>query len=310
LAAIFLWSATFGIARSLSERVGGLTAGASVYLVGGAFSLISLGWKWRRAGCIKLPSARYLLGCGFLFVFYTTVIYLAVGMSKDRLQLMEVALLNYLWPTLTILLSIPLLGTRPNFALLPGTLMALVGLVLVMTHSEITKFFHARLLFGTAHALALAGAVAWGMYSNLARRWAEPGVTGAVELFVPITGLVLLVVSLFGERAARHWELHAGIEALAMGGITFLAYCMWDAAMRRGNLLVVVACSYFTPLLSSLVSCIYLGVAPGGNLWIGCLLLIAGSLLSRRGVKEVGDGMEEADERERPDASIGSRGRS
>jgi len=36
LGAILLWSATFAVARSLSEQVGPLTAGATAYLIGGA----------------------------------------------------------------------------------------------------------------------------------------------------------------------------------------------------------------------------------------------------------------------------------
>jgi drug/metabolite transporter (DMT)-like permease len=82
-----------------------------------------------------------------------------------------------------------------------------------------------------------------------------------------------------GDGPAR-WNLRALSEALVMGGITFAAYALWDRAMQRGRLLLVVAVSYFTPLLSSLVSSLYLGVVPGIRLWAGCLLLVAGSVLS------------------------------
>lgn len=50
--------------------------------------------------------------------------------------------------------------------------------------------------------------------------------------------------------------------------------------MRRGNLLLVVAMSYFTPLLSTILSCAYLKVSPGPGLWLGCILLVGGSLLT------------------------------
>jgi drug/metabolite transporter (DMT)-like permease len=56
--------------------------------------------------------------------------------------------------------------------------------------------------------------------------------------------------------------------------------------MRQGNLLLVVACSYLTPLLSTLVSCYYLGVSRGTRLWMGCLLLVLGSLVTWRSVSE------------------------
>jgi drug/metabolite transporter (DMT)-like permease len=75
------------------------------------------------------------------------------------------------------------------------------------------------------------------------------------------------------------------VRIRVLGGITVLWYDLWDAAMRQGNLPLVASASYLTPLLSTLVSCVYLAVIPGAQLWIGCALIIAGSLVSWRSVK-------------------------
>lgn len=56
--------------------------------------------------------------------------------------------------------------------------------------------------------------------------------------------------------------------------------------MRKGILLLVVACSYFTALLSTLVSRCHLRVSPGPRLWIGCELLASGSLMTWRSVTD------------------------
>ena len=40
----------------------------------------------------------------------------------------------------------------------------------------------------------------------------------------------------------------------------------------------------YSALLSTLVSCAYLKVIPGSRLWIGCALLVLGSMLSGRAV--------------------------
>ena len=114
LGAILLWSATFAFARSLSEQVGPLTAGAAAYLIGGSVCLLRPAWSAKAVTVILKLSRLYLLGCGSLFVFYTAAIYLVVGLAKDREQLLEVALVNYLWPALTILCSLPLLKKRAN----------------------------------------------------------------------------------------------------------------------------------------------------------------------------------------------------
>jgi drug/metabolite transporter (DMT)-like permease len=286
LAAIVLWSTTFALARSLSEQVGPITAGAAVYLIAGGFCLFRLAFT--REGLthpLRLPR-RYLLGCGFLFVFYSAAIYLAVGLCEDRKQLLEIALLNYLWPALTILFSLPVLNKRANVWLVPGTVLALSGVFLVMTQDASLSWVswreHLR-QSPAAYLLALAAAVAWGLYSNLARRWSGAAGGGAVELFIPATGLVLLGLR-FTMVESTNWDLQALGEASGLAAVTTLGYILWEAAMRKGNLLLVVACSYFTPLLSTFVSCFYLRVPPSPILWIGCLLLVFGSLISWRSV--------------------------
>jgi drug/metabolite transporter (DMT)-like permease len=57
-----------------------------------------------------------------------------VGLAKSREQVLEIALVNYLWPALTILLSLPLLKQRARLWLLPGTELALTGIFQVMPH--------------------------------------------------------------------------------------------------------------------------------------------------------------------------------
>ena len=288
LAAIVLWSTTFALARSLSEQVGPITAGTAVYLIGGCFCLARLALRNQGlAQLLRLPR-RYVLGCGFLFVFYSAAIYQAVGLCQDRQQLLEIALLNYLWPALTILFSLPLLKQRARPWLVPGTLLALAGVFLVMTQEVSLSWIAWREHFAqspAAYLLALAAAIAWGLYSNLARRWSGPDGDGAVELFIPATGLVLLGLRLTVSEPMG-WNLQAIGEATALAAVTALGYVLWEAAMRKGNLLLVVACSYFTPLLSTLVSCLYLKVPPSPKLWIGCLLLVSGSLISWRSVTE------------------------
>ena len=283
-----MWSITFAFARSLSEQVGPITAGTAVYLIGGCLCLARLAWS--RKGItqlLKLPRL-YLLGCGSLFVFYTAAIYLAVGLSKDREQLLEIALVNYLWPALTILFSLPLLKKRASFWLAPGTALALTGVCLVMTqgaHVSWRSFTEHLQSNPVAYALALVAAVSWGLYSNLARRWSGPESGGAVELFLLATGLVLLALRLVISEPTG-WSFRAVGEASALAAVTALAYALWDVAMRKGNLLLVVACSYFTPLLSTVVSCFYLGVSPSPKLWLGCLLLVSGSLITWRSVTD------------------------
>ncbi len=284
--AILLWSIVFAVSRSLSEQVGAVTAGAVVMITGGLLALVSLLLRPGRTRTILRLPRRYLLGCGTLFVFNILFLYLAIGFARDRSQLLEIALLNYLWPSLTLLLSLVILGKRADWILVPGTLAALAGIFLVLTQSSAISLasLTANVMANPwAYSAALGAAASWAVYSNLARKWAGDKKDGAMEIFLPASALVMVLLCCFIDEP-REWSRRALAESLLLGGSSFFAYVLWDNAMRRGNVTTVVAASYMTPLFSTIASCAYLSVLPSARLWAGCGILIAGSFLSWRSI--------------------------
>jgi len=285
-AAIVLWSTTVAFARSLSEQLGPVTAAAAVYSVSAVPALVSLlRSSQRRRGIVGLP-ARYLVGCGALFVGYMLLLFLAVGWAEGRQQVLEVGLLNYLWPALTLLLSLVLLEKRASWVLFPGTLLAIAGVFLVVTDGSPVSWqslWRNLASNPAAYSLAVAAAVSWAMYSNLTRRWAGGREEGAVVVFLPTTAIVLVLICCFFDEP-RQWSGRAVAESLFLGVATYAAYALWDNAMRRGRVVAVAAGSYLTPLFSTIVSCLYLAVVPGVQLWVGCAVLILGSVVSWQSV--------------------------
>jgi len=278
-AAILLWSTTVPLARGLAEHVGPISGAAAVYGVSGGLAFFSL--LRRRTGG---PPGKYVAGCGALFVAYAVLLYLAIGRAVDRQQVLEIGLVNYLWPALTLVLSTVLLGRRARWFLWPGTVLAVAGVVLALTHtSAIAWPAFARNLAGhpASYTMALAAAVCWALYSNLTQRWAGGRESGAVDVFLLLTAFTFAVLMALVDEDAS-WSGVAVFEAVFLGLATFGGYRLWDRAMRRGNATLVAAASYLTPLLSTLAACAYLGVAPGRRLWVGCVVLVAGSVLSWR----------------------------
>ncbi|MGQ9645082.1 MAG: aromatic amino acid DMT transporter YddG [Thermodesulfobacteriota bacterium] len=287
-AAVLLWSATIAIIRSLSEQVGPITSAAFVYLLSGLLSLIPLACSRHRIAQVRAFSLLYLLGCGALFIFYMLAVYLAVGLASDRQQVLEVGLINYLWPALTLLLSVFLLGKSARFPLIPGTLLGFVGAFLVLTQGDTiswTSFMRNMESNLWAYALALMAAVSWALYSNLSRRWGGAMGGNAVPFFMMATGLILLFVCVFFAEQSL-WTLRSIAEALFMSLATLFSYMFWDLAMRKGDMVLVAASSYFIPFLSTLVSSLYLGITPGLRLWLGCGCIIVGSLISWASVSD------------------------
>ena len=285
LLAILLWSASVALVRSTGERLGPVTAGAVTYLLAGGGLLLVRAARGEATPALRLPP-RYLYGCGALFVGYTIAFFLALGLSASRVQTLEVGLLNYLWPVLTLVLSVPLLGFHARPTVWPGATLALGGVALVTLQGPGTSLdaWLASARSPLAAALGLAGALAWALYSNLVRRWGPRAGGGAVPWFLFASGVAFLAIALARAVPSR-LTAAALAECAALALVTGLGYLFWERAMRAGDHTLVAAASYLMPLLSTLVSCVYLRIAPAGALWLGCVLLVAGSLASWASVR-------------------------
>lgn len=277
--AILLWSTTIAFSRSLTEQLGTLTTAATIYTAAGLAGLLA---AWLRPGSLsamrRLPRA-YLLGCGALFVIYIAALYLAVGLAQTRIQVLAVGLINYLWPALSLILSIPILSRRARPMLPVGIALALAGIWLATTGgSDLSGSEMGSLL---PYLLALAAAVSWALYSNLSRRWAAGDDGGGVPLFLLASGLLVGIFRLFIPEVSQ-WSAQAAVEFTYMALLPgMLAYILWDIAVRKGEIILVASLSYLTPLLSTLFSTLILNVQPGALLWMGAGLVIAGAVICK-----------------------------
>ena len=276
--------------RGMSESIGLLTGPALASLLGGAAALV---WIRARGGSasamFRLPG-RYLLGCGALFVACNVSLYLAVGACATRSETLVVGLVNYLWPTLTVAFSVPILGRRLRPLLPVGCAAAASGTAVAMlgggsmAAADLAFWMTGQGLF--ALGMALVAALSWGLYSNLARLWGDPE-QGAVPLFALATAAALGLLLLWRPETPL-WTWRGVMEVCVVGVASLMAaYALWDLGMRRGAHGFLSVCSFFVPIGSTLFSALYLGVRPGWHVLAGCALVVAGALLSSRAM---GDG--------------------
>ena len=182
---------------------------------------------------------------------------------------------------LTLFFSALSLRLRPHPLFWGGGVLAMVGVGLAMTQDRAVSWqsFQANLTHNAApYLIAVAAAFSWALYSVSSRRWSSDAHAGAVALWMLLTGVVLgLARLLFPEMpqpgARLPWEV--GFMALSSN----LSYGFWEHAMRKGSVILVVSASYFTPLLSTLFSSLYLGVSVDWRLWLGCALVVCGAVV-------------------------------
>lgn len=275
LLAIVLWSTLAGLIRSLSERLGPTGGAAMIYSISAVF-LLALVERPRFTGF----NLGYMLPAGLLFASYEICSSLSLGYAASREQSIEVGMINYLWPSLTVLLAIMMNGEKGGPGVYAGLLLALTGIGWLMggdggwTPRHTLDNMSANPL---SYGLALCGALIWAVYCNVTRRYA--GGRHGVTLFFILTALLLWIKYLFSNEPALALNGATALGLLLTGAIMGIAYASWNIGIINGNMTLLATCSYFTPVLSSLFAAMLLNVQLTGAFWQGVLMVCAGSLL-------------------------------
>lgn len=275
LLAILLWSTSVGLFRSIAEHFGAVGGAALIYSISAICLCIVRGLP-----NIRDFPPRYLWIGGALFVTYEICLSLAIGFAHTRSQSLELGMINYLWPSLTIVLALFINKQRSNLWLWPGLALSLAGIIQVMKGDgdwSPALMWDNILDNPLAYGLAFSAAVIWALYCNLTRRWSQ-GKNG-VSLFFCITALALWGKFAFVSEAPLHFTTSATLQLLFMGVSTAVAYSAWNHGIQRGNMTMLATASYFTPVLSALLASLWLGLSPGWSFWQGVVMVVGGSLL-------------------------------
>lgn len=275
LLAIVLWSTSVGLIRSLTEALGPIGGAAMIYSTSTLCLLAFYGLPR-----IKTLPRIYLFAGGAMFVCYEIFLSLSIGLADSRMQAIEIGMINYLWPSLTILFSLFINQQKSRFLLWPGLALALGGIVWIMKgESDWTPelLWNNVLANPLAYSLTFSAALTWALYCNITKRYGQ-GKSG-VSLFFLITALILWTQYSFSGESAISLTLPSSLQLIFMGASTALAYSAWNAGIQHGNLTLLATASYFTPVLSTLLAALWLNITPAISFWQGVAMVTAGSLL-------------------------------
>ncbi|KHT14901.1 aromatic amino acid DMT transporter YddG [Pectobacterium brasiliense] len=275
LLAIVLWSTSVGLIRSLTEALGPIGGAAMIYSTSTLCLLAFYGFPR-----IKMLPRVYLFAGGAMFVCYEIFLSLSIGLADSRMQAIEIGMINYLWPSLTVFFSLFINQQKSRFLLWPGLALSLGGIVWIMKgESDWTPelLWNNILANPLAYSLAFSAALTWALYCNITRRYGQ-GKSG-VSLFFFVASLLLWIQYSFSAEGAISLTLPSSLQLLFMGTSTALAYSVWNIGIQHGNLTLLATASYFTPVLSTLLAALWLNITPAISFWQGVIMVTAGSLL-------------------------------
>ena len=279
--AIILWGLMMALVRVVSTSFGATLGPALIYTCGKVLLLI-----FHRPAPIGKYPKRYLLVGGLLFVFYESSIALSIGLATTDAQSVEVSLVNYLWPTLMVLLAAALAKPRVPGAVwraIPGAAVATAGVVLAVGGNSGLDWHAAAghiIANPLPYALTFAGAIAWSVYAVITPDLSE-GFDGT-SVFFPGVAVALWIIHFTSGDGwpttmppAHAWLMVVLTAATIAGG-----YACWGYGILHGSMHTLAVASYATPVLSVGSSAIILGVSLSLPFWCGALLVVFGSVLN------------------------------
>lgn len=273
--AILLWSTLTALIREISELFSPIGGAALIYSVSSICLIAVMGLPK-----FKQFSARYLLLGGLLFVSYEVFFSLALGLAKDRQQSVEIAIINYLWPALTIFFAVLLSKKKIHVLVFPSILLAFIGVAWCISgdqgfsiHQIIINITHNPI----AYSLAFLGAIIWAIYCNLAKGMGET--SNPIPLFFIATAISLWIQFAISNEPALTFTFSSSFKLLIVAIVMGAGYALWNNAIIGGNMILLGTFSYFTPIFASIFSAFYLNIQLSGHFWQGVGLVTFASLV-------------------------------
>ncbi|VIO70217.1 Aromatic amino acid exporter YddG [Bradyrhizobium ivorense] len=272
LTAILMWS-LLSVMTVATGKIPAFQLAAMTFAIGAVVAFISFLFRPAAFGALKQPLVAWVVGVGGLFGYHA-LYFLALRFAPPA----EAGLLNYLWPLLIVLFSSLLPGERLAVHHVVGAVLGLVGTVLLFAGN--TGNFSKEQIPG--FAAAFVAAFVWASYSVMSRRLkAVP--TDAVAGFCLATAVLAALVHGMVETTVWPASPLQWLAVIGLGiGPVGAAFFAWDIGMKRGDIRVLGAASYATPLLSTAFLILAGFAQASANIAIAAILIAGGGLIAAK----------------------------
>ena len=271
--AVLMW-ALLALLSAASGKVPPFQLAAMTFLIGGLMGAIT--WPFRKGAMSALRQGWqvWLLGVAGLFGYH--FVYFSAIRAAPAV---EVSLIAYLWPLFLVVFSAFLPGERLRLHHVIGVVLGLAGAIIIITRGKGLSLAEG---FTTGHVLAFLCSIIWSGYSVLSRRFGEVS-TDVVAGFCLITALLSAICHLLFETTvwpadSIQWGAVIGLGLLPVGA----AFYTWDYGVKHGDIMVLGAASYASPLLSTLVLVVAGYAAFTWPVVAACLLITLGALIAAK----------------------------
>lgn len=223
---------------------------------------------------LNVPLKAWLVGVGGLFGYH--FVYFT---ALENAPAVDASLIAYLWPLFIVLGSALMPGEKLKWYHVAGALLGLAGAAMIVTKGGSVSF-DPQFAFG--YSMAFGCALLWAGYSLLSRRLSKIP-TDAVTGFCAVTALLALVCHLMFEQTVWPVDTSQWIAVVLLGLLPVgAAFFAWDYGVKRGNIQILGAASYASPLLSTVVLVIAGKTSLTLSIVFACIFITLGAVLASK----------------------------
>jgi drug/metabolite transporter (DMT)-like permease len=255
-------------------RIPAFQLAAMTFAIGATVGILVSFVRGRVGVVFRQPAIAWAVGVSGLFGSHA-LYFLSLRLAPPA----EAGLINYLWPLLIVVFSAFLPNERLHWHHLAGALLGLAGTVTLFAGSGSSGFM---MDYAPGFAAAFIAAFIWAAYSVLSRRLANVP-TDAVAGFCLATALLATLFHFVFEDTVWPTLATQWLAIVALGaGPVGAAFYAWDIGMKRGDIRIVGAASYATPLLSTGLLVVAGYTQPTASLALAAVLIAGGGLLAAK----------------------------
>ncbi|HQP05200.1 MAG TPA: DMT family transporter [Bacteroidales bacterium] len=239
------------------------------------FVVILFQQKWKEV--LKITPRAFLISV-FLGLLNPFAYYLVLFKAYDILPAQEAQPLNYVWPLMLVLISIPLLKQKISVVSLLAIFISFFGVLVISTHGHVLQMKFSNL---SGALLALGSSVIWAFFWVLNLKDKRDEVIKLFWSFLIGAVLSFAAVLIFSEPAfpATLSGLAAVYSGLFEMGITFL---LWMKALKYSSTTAKVSNFIFaSPFLSLLGIYFIVGEKILPSTITGLILIVAGIIIQQ-----------------------------
>ncbi len=208
-----------------------------------------------------------------------TAYYLILLRAYDLLPAQEAGTLNYFWPFVLVILSIPILKQNPGWKGLIGILIGFSGLIIISTHGDPGSLAFSNT---TGVILAISSAFIWASFWLLNMKDKRDDIIKLFNSF--LVAFIILTISLIISPTSQTISTKGFLGGVYLGifemGITFI---LWLKALKWApNTATVSNLVFLSPFISLIIISIVLKEAILPSTLLGLVLIVIGILISNR----------------------------